>query len=217
MTIVMVIPFVIKCFIPFYRRINATSAYEYLEKRFNYTTRFLGAVLYILLQLGRMGIVLLLPSIALSVVTGIDVVTGIVIMSVVSIFYTVLGGIEAVIWIEVVQVFILLGGAILTLVPIPFLLEGDWQTHYQTFKNYDKLTVFDFNFDWQSSTLWVVLIGGFSLNLIQYGADQTVVQRYLTTKDQKSAEYSLRLGAWLTVPSTIIFFSIGTQLYLYYQ
>jgi len=106
---------------------------------------------------------------------------------------------------------------ILTLVLIPFLLEGDWQTHYQTFKNYDELTVFDFNFDWQSSTLWVVLIGGFSLNLIRYVADQTVVQRYLTTKDQKSAEYSLRLGAWLTVPSTIIFFSIGTQLYLYYQ
>lgn len=217
MTIVMVMPFVIKYFIPFYRRINATSAYEYLEKRFNYTTRFLGAVLYILLQLGRMGIVLLLPSIALSVVTGIDVVTGIVIMSVVSIFYTVLGGIEAVIWTEVVQVIILLGGAILTLVLIPFLLEGDWQTHYQTLKNYDKLTVFDFSFDWQSSTFWVVLIGGFSLNLIQYGADQTVVQRYLTTKDQKTAEDSLRLGAWLTVPSTIIFFSIGTLLYLYYQ
>lgn len=217
MTIVMVMPFVIKYFIPFYRRINATSAYEYLEKRFNYTTRFLGAVLYILLQLGRMGIVLLLPSIALSVVTGIDMVTGIVIMSVVSIFYTVLGGIEAVIWTEVVQVIILLGGAILTLCLIPFLLEGDWQSHYQTLKNYDKLTVFDFSFDWQSSTFWVVLIGGFSLNLIQYGADQTVVQRYLTTKDQKTAEDSLRLGAWLTVPSTIIFFSIGTLLFLYYQ
>lgn len=217
MTIVMVMPFVIKYFIPFYRRINATSAYEYLEKRFNYTTRFLGAVLYILLQLGRMGIVLLLPSIALSVVTGIDVVTGIVIMSVVSIFYTVLGGIEAVIWTEVVQVIILLGGAILTLGLIPLLLEGDWQSHYQTLKNYDKLTVFDFSFDWQSSTFWVVLIGGFSLNLIQYGADQTVVQRYLTTKDQKTAEDSLRLGAWLTVPSTIIFFAIGSLLYLYYQ
>ncbi len=217
MTIVMVMPFVIKYFIPFYRRINATSAYEYLEKRFNYTTRFLGAVLYILLQLGRMGIVLLLPSIALSVVTGIDVVTGIVIMSVVSIFYTVLGGIEAVIWTEVVQVIILLGGAILTLILIPFLLEGDWQSHYQTLENYDKLTVFDFSFDWQSSTFWVVLIGGFSLNLIQYGADQTVVQRYLTTKDQKTAEDSLRLGAWLTVPSTIIFFAIGSLLYLYYQ
>ena len=217
MTIVMVMPFVIRYFIPFYRRIDATSAYEYLEKRFNYLTRFLGAVLYILLQLGRMGIVLLLPSIALSVVTGIDVVTGIVIMSVVSIFYTVLGGIEAVIWTEVVQVVILLGGAILTLVLIPFLLEGDWATHYQTLKDYDKLTVFDFSFDWQSSTFWVVLVGGFSLNLIQYGADQTVVQRYLTTKDQKAAEDSLRLGAWLTVPSTIIFFSIGTLLYLYYQ
>lgn len=217
MTIVMVMPFVIRYFIPFYRRLNATSAYEYLEKRFNYSTRFLGAVLYILLQLGRMGIVLLLPSIALSVVTGIDVMTGILIMGVVSVFYTVLGGIEAVIWTEVVQVIILLGGALLSLALIPFLLEGDWHTHLNTLNHYDKLKVFNFDFDWSSSTFWVVLIGGFSLNLIQYGCDQTVVQRYLTTKDQKTAENSLRLGAWMTVPSTLIFFSIGTLLYLFYQ
>jgi len=217
MTIVMAMPFVIRYFIPFYRRLNATSAYEYLEKRFNYSTRFLGAVLYILLQLGRMGIVLLLPSIALSVVTGIDVMTGILIMGVVSVFYTVLGGIEAVIWTEVVQVVILLGGALLSLGLIPFLLEGDWHTHLTTLSHYGKLKVFDFRFDWSSSTFWVVLIGGFSLNLIQYGCDQTVVQRYLTTKDQKTAENSLRLGAWMTVPSTIIFFSIGTLLYLFYQ
>lgn len=217
MTIVMAMPFVIRYFIPFYRRLNATSAYEYLEKRFNYSTRFLGAVLYILLQLGRIGIVLLLPSIALSVVTGIDVMTGILIMGVVSVFYTVLGGIEAVIWTEVVQVIILLGGALLSLGLIPFLLEGDWNTHLNTLSHYEKLKVFDFRFDWSSSTFWVVLIGGFSLNLIQYGCDQTVVQRYLTTKDQKTAENSLRLGAWMTVPSTIIFFSIGTLLYLFYQ
>ncbi|MFN8353273.1 MAG: sodium/solute symporter [Spirosomataceae bacterium] len=217
MTIVMVMPFVIRYFIPFYRKLNATSAYEYLEKRFNYSTRFLGAVLYILLQLGRMGIVLLLPSIALSVVTGIDVITGILIMGIVSIFYTVLGGIEAVIWTEVVQVIILLGGALLSLGLIPFLLEGDWNTHFQTLEHYDKLKIFDFSFDWSSSTFWVVVIGGFSLNIVQYGCDQTVVQRYLTTKDQRTAENSLRLGAWMTVPSTMIFFSIGTLLYLFYQ
>ena len=217
MTIVMVMPFVIRYFIPFYRRLNATSAYEYLEKRFNYPTRFLGAVLYILLQLGRMGIVLLLPSIALSVVTGIDVRTGIIIMGVVSIFYTVLGGIEAVIWTEVVQVIILLGGALLSLMLLPLALKGDWHTHWQTLVHYDKLTVFDFRFDWTASTFWVVLIGGFSLNIIQYGCDQTVVQRYLTTPDQRTAENSLRLGAWMTVPSTLIFFSIGTLLYLFYQ
>jgi cyclically-permuted mutarotase family protein len=217
MTIVMAMPFVIRYFIPFYRRLNATSAYEYLEKRFNYPTRFLGAILYILLQLGRMGIVLLLPGIALSVVTGIEVTTAILIMGSVSVFYTVLGGIEAVIWTEVVQVVILLGGALLSLALIPFLLEGDWHTHFHTLTHYEKLKVFDFRFDWSSSTFWVVLIGGFSLNLIQYGCDQTVVQRYLTTKDQKSAENSLRLGAWMTVPSTIIFFSIGTLLYLFYQ
>ena len=217
MTIVMVMPFVIRYFIPFYRKLNVTSAYEYLEKRFDYPTRFMGAVLYLLLQLGRMGIVLLLPSIALSVVTGMDVKTGILIMGVVSIFYTVLGGIEAVIWTEVVQVIILLGGALLSLVLLSFALDGNWSEHLQNLSEHNKLKVFDFRPDFSTSTFWVVIIGGFSLNIIQYGCDQTVVQRYLTTQDQRTAENSLRLGAWLTIPSTLIFFSIGTLLYLFYR
>ena len=215
MTIIMVMPLVIRFFIPFYRKLNVTSAYEYLEKRFSYPSRLLASLLFILLQLGRMGIVLLLPSIALSVVTGIPVATSILIMGGVSIFYTVLGGVEAVIWTEVVQVIILLGGALLSLILLPLHLN----THnvWQNLAANGKLKLIDLHFDLSSPTLWVVLIGGLALNLTVYGTDQTVVQRYLTTKDEKTAANSLRLGAWLTLPSTILFFSLGTLLYLFYQ
>nr|WP_240155179.1 sodium:solute symporter [Chitinophaga sp. Cy-1792] len=217
MTIIMVMPFVVRYFIPFYRKLGVTSSYEYLEKRFSYPVRAIAAMMYILLQLGRMGIVILLPSIALSVVTGIDVRTSIIVMGVVSLFYTVLGGIEAVIWTEVVQVIILLTGAILALVLIPLYLNHTVSQSMDILHQYNKLKVFDLHFSFTSSTFWVVVIGGFALNLIQYGCDQTVVQRYLTTTDEKEAVKSLRLGAWLTLPSTIIFFAIGTLLFLFYR
>ena len=217
MTIIMVMPLVIRFFIPFYRKLNVTSAYEYLEKRFNYASRCLASLLFILLQLGRMGIVLLLPSIALAVVTGIPVTTCILIMGIVSLFYTVLGGVEAVIWTEVVQVIILLGGALLSLVLLPMRMSAGSGEAWASVTANAKLKLLDFHFDLSSPTLWVVLIGGLALNLTVYGTDQTVVQRYLTTKDEKTAANSLRLGAWLTLPSTIIFFALGTLLYLFYQ
>jgi SSS family solute:Na+ symporter len=216
MTIVMVMPFVIKYFIPFYRRLNVTSAYEYLSNRFNETTRMIASSLYIFLQLGRMGIVVLLPSIALTLVTGIDVNICILIIGSLSIFFTVKGGIEAVIWVEVIQVMILALGAIICIIFIPFQLN-DWQGGIDALTRYEKLKVFDFRMDFTEPTFWVVIVGGLAIQLLTYGTDQTTVQRYLTTKTEKESINSLKIGAWLTVPSTIIFFTIGTLLFLLFR
>ena len=215
MTIIMVAPFIIRYFLPFYRRFNLTTAYEYLELRFNLTTRLIGSIMYTLLQLGRLGIVLLLPSLALAVVTGIDVKVCILTMGLLSIFYTVLGGIEAVIWTDVIQVIVLLGGALLSLLLLVVNMDGP--TIHATIQEFGKTRIFDFDFSLTEPTLWVVLIGGFASNLIQYGSDQTVVQRYLTTKDEKSAARGILTGAWLALPSTLIFFSLGTLLFIYYK
>jgi len=215
MTIIMIAPFIIRYFLPFYRRFNLTTAYQYLELRFNLLTRLIGSSMYIFLQLGRLGIVLLLPSFALSVVTGISVDTCILTMGVLSILYTVLGGIEAVIWTDVLQVFVLLGGALLSLIILFFNLNTqDIITHIG---DYDKMKIFDTTLDFSSATLWVVLLGGFASNLIQYGSDQTVVQRYLTTKDEKSAAKGIWIGAWMTIPSTLIFFTLGSLLFVFYK
>lgn len=215
MTIIMVMPFIIRFFLPFYRRFNLTTAYEYLELRFNLITRLIGSSMYIVLQLGRLGIVLLLPSLALSVVTGMDVYYCILSMGILSILYTVLGGIEAVIWTDVIQVFVLLGGALLSLGLLYFNLDND--TILTHIGDFNKLRVFDFTLSFSNPTLWVVLLGGFASNIIQYGSDQTVIQRYLTTKDEASAAKSIRTGAWMALPSTLIFFALGTLLFVYYK
>ena len=85
-------------YVPFYRRLNLTTAYDYLEQRFNISTRLICSVSYILYQVGRMGIVILLPSIAINVVTGINIFLCIGLMGILSLVYTIMGGIEAVIW-----------------------------------------------------------------------------------------------------------------------
>lgn len=216
MSIVMVMPFVARYFVPFYRRLNVTSAYEYLSQRFNYTARLIASSLYILLQLGRMAIVVLLPSIALTLVTGIHVNLCILLIGTISIFFTVKGGIEAVIWVEVIQVLILATGALLCLVFLPFQLH-DWTDQVATLKAHDKLKIFDFRFSLSEPTFWVVLIGGLAIQFLTYGTDQTTVQRYLTTSSERESVRSLQIGAWLTVPSTLVFFSIGTLLFLFFR
>ncbi|SFG39627.1 sodium:solute symporter family transporter [Pontibacter chinhatensis] len=217
MTIILVIPVITTYFIPFYRKLQITSAYEYLEKRFNYVARALASLLYIMLQLGRLAIVLLLPSLALTLVTGINVNLCILLMGIITIFYTMKGGIEAVVWTDVAQVVILLGGALVCLVMIPFQLEADADTIWQTIQQNEKLNILDLTFSLNEPTLWVVILGGLAINVISYGTDQSVVQKYLTTKNEAESKKSMRLGAWMALPSAIIFFSIGTMLYLFFR
>lgn len=217
MTIILIIPMITHYFIPFYRRLQITSAYEYLEKRFDYTIRALASLLYVLLQLGRLAIVLLLPSLALTLVTGINVNLCILLMGLITIFYTMKGGIEAVVWTDVAQVVVLLGGALLCLVMIPLQVPHTLAEQWQLLQNNGKLQLLNTAFNFTEPTIWVVLIGGFAINVITYGADQSVVQKYLTTKDEAASRKSLQLGAWMALPSALIFFSIGSLLYLFYQ
>ncbi|MEM9830518.1 MAG: sodium/solute symporter [Bacteroidota bacterium] len=217
MTVVMVAPLIVYGFLPFYRRLNITTAYEYLEKRFNLTTRLAGSLMFIIFQLGRIGVVLFLPSIALSVVTGFDVRACILVMGGLSIFYTVLGGIEAVIWTDVIQVIVLLGGALACLALMSFQVEGGLEGMIAIAASEQKFNMLDFSFTISSPSFWVVVLGGLGANLISYGSDQTVVQRYLTTKSEKSAAQSIWTGALLTLPSTVLFFGIGTALFVFYR
>lgn len=217
MTIIMVMPFVANYFIPFYRKLNITTAYEILENRFNYLTRAIASLLFILLQLGRLGIVLLLPALALAIVTGIPVHWSILLMGIITILYTILGGIKAVIWTDVVQVIILLGGALLCAGVMLFNLKMNPIELVQSASQLNKLEILNFSFSLENPTFWVVIIGGLAINIISYGTDQTVVQRYLTTKNITTAKKSLQLGAWMVLPSSLVFFSIGTLLFFYFS
>ncbi|MGB2823209.1 MAG: sodium/solute symporter, partial [Phycisphaerae bacterium] len=214
--ILVVAPFIIAVILPFFRRLDVTTAYEYLEKRFNVAARLIGSVMFVLFQFGRIGIVLFLPSIALSVVTGIDVRACILVMGALSIAYTVLGGIEAVIWTDVLQVIVLLGGAVFCLVLILVDLPGGAAGLIDLAAGAGKLKAFDFRFDFTTETFWVVVLGGLAAGFISYGSDQAVIQRYLTTKDEKAAARSIWTNGILCIPASVLFFGVGTALYAYY-
>lgn len=211
-----IVPIIVKYYLPFFRRLNITTAYQYLELRFNIKVRFLGSITFILLQLARMGVVVYLPSIAISSVTGLDIFYCIFIMGVFSTVYTVLGGIEAVIWTDVVQVIVLLGGALASLVIALYQIEGGLGTVIEIGVANDKFRMIDWSWDHTQLVFWVALIGFFFLNLISYSSDQVVIQRYLTVKNEKEAAKSLWINGLITLPGIFLFFGLGTVLYVYY-
>lgn len=215
--ILLVAPIIVFVFIPFYRKLNITTAYEYLEIRFNALIRVVCSLAFILFQVGRMGVVLFLPSIALNVVTGLDIFLCIGIMGICSILYTMIGGIEAVVWTDAIQVIILLGGAIFAVIYISCSLPGGF---VETFDIAMADNKFDFgatDFDLKDTTMWTVIIAACFTHLTTYGTDQSMVQRYLTTSSMREAKKSVWTNALLTIPATIIFFFIGTALYAYYK
>ncbi len=217
MTIVMIAVPVVFCYLPYFRRVKMTSAYEYLESRFNLPVRMYASVSFVLYQLGRMAIVLFLPAIALSTVTGISVYTCILVMGVLSTLYTVMGGMKAVIWTDVVQVFVLYGGALLSLVILLTTLDGGLSGMVSEGLEYDKFHMFNWTWDWTTTAVWVVVVGNLFMNLVPYTSDQAVVQRYFTTKDEKTAARSIWTNAILIIPSTLTLFLLGTGLWAFYR
>lgn len=217
MSIFLVAPLIILLFIPFFRKLNITTAYEYLEKRFSLTIRLLGSISFILFQVGRMGIILLLPSLALNVVTGMNVFLCISLMGIISLIYTLMGGIEAVIWTDVIQVAVLLSGAIVALLLIITQVDGGISGIYEMATESHKFNLFDLRFTLREPTVWVMIIGGLFTNITTYGTDQTMVQRYMTTQSERESRRSIWTNAWMTIPATILFFSIGTALYVFYR
>lgn len=215
--ILLVTPIIVFVFIPFYRKLNITTAYEYLEIRFNALIRVVCSLAFILFQVGRMGVVLFLPSIALNVVTGLDIFLCIGIMGVCSILYTMIGGIEAVVWTDAIQVIILLGGAIFAVIYISCSLPGGFVETFDIAMSDNKFDFGTTNFDLKDTTMWTVIIAACFTHLTTYGTDQSMVQRYLTTSSMKEAKKSVWTNALLTIPATIIFFFIGTALYAYYK
>ena len=134
-----------------------TTAYEYLEKRFNLAVRMFGSTAFTIFQLGRMGIVLLLPALALSAVTGIDLRISILVMGVLCTFYTVLGGIEAVIWTDVLQVAVLLGGAWMSFFLICSSVDGGFVGMVQTAYADGKYHLVDWGWDITQKVFFVIL------------------------------------------------------------
>ncbi len=203
--------------VPLIRRLNITSTYEYLEMRFHPAVRLMGSILNVTYQLGaRMSVVLFLPALALSAVTGVDVVPSILIMGLIATVYTVLGGIKAVIWTDVIQVIVLFGGALLCLGIIVFSIDGGLPAIVDIVTADNKTRVFDWSFDLTIPSVWLFLILA-SMDTITWPRDQVMVQRVLSTKNDKEAGFSVWTLAAIVAPGSIMFFSLGTALYAFYK
>ncbi len=211
-------PLIVAVYLPFYRRLNVTSAYEYLERRFNVATRLLASALFILFQLGRVAIVLYLPSLALAAVSNLEVNTCILVMGVLCITYTVLGGIEAVVWTDAAQAVLLLGGAVWALVTILARVDGGLGAILSTAAAHGKFfESVPWRLDYTIGAAWIIIIGSIFTNLFPYTASQDVVQRYVTTADEKGAARAIWLNALFAPLAQAVFFAIGTALFVFYS
>ena len=216
MTWFAIVPVVTCFYIPLFRRLNVTTAYEYLEVRFGYSMRVFASVMFMLIQVTRAAVVLYLPALALSAVTGVDKIWCILAMGAVSTVYTLLGGIQTVIWTDVVQAVTLLGGVILSLI-IVLINVGGLDVLWQTAWADGKLDLVSPRQDLAGSALWVVLIGGFFARLAALTSDQNVVQRYQSTPSNRDASRALWTDAMISIPWAILIFTLGTALYVFYK
>lgn len=205
--------------LPFYRRIDATSAYEYLERRFNRTVRWFGSLSFSLFHLFRMAVVMSLTGLALAVATPLSPAQSVLIIGGLSLVYCTMGGIEAVVWTDTIQTVVLGGGAIFALVALLAGVDGGLSGFWQTAASQDKVNLANLRGRASGGEIvwWVFVLGGIGQNFSSYTADQAVVQRYMTTATPRLAARSIWTNAILSVPATLIFFTIGTALFAFYR
>lgn len=215
--IALIAPLVIRFYLPRFRQMGSISAYQYLEERFNRTVRWFASGLFCVFMVSRIAIVLYLPAIALNVVTGLNVHTCILTTGLITLTYSTAGGMKAVIWGDVIQGFILTGGAVFSLIWLLLSTDGGVSGFFQTAMAAQKFRMLDLSFDVTAPVFWTVLLGGCVCHFITYTSDQTVIQRYLSTTSQKEAEHSIWLNALVSIPITFVFFLIGTGLFTYYS
>ncbi len=210
-------PIVICVFIPVYARLDLETAYEYLEKRFHVSVRILASGLFVLLRIGWMASATYAASVVVSSVSGVSQTTVIVVLGIVSIGYTMIGGLRAVMWTDVVQFFIFATTILVTLALI--LIQGELtpsETFHTYFDGREGLVV-DFDL---SMTLpygsWAILIGIFLEGLSAFGVDQVAVQRYLSARSERVSQIgaAINLAAmWIVIPGLLM---IGVGLYGYF-
>jgi SSS family solute:Na+ symporter len=209
--------------IPFLMRFRYTSAYEYLGDRFGPAPRWLGVGLFAALALLWMGFIVLASSRALVAVTGMDLRLVIATVGIISTIYTVLGGLRAVIWTDVVQVFMMLGGALAPLIFVVYHTgsgPGDWLAaahDYQAATNPGGVGTKWFSFDpFERSTMITVALSMCIWHICTHTANQMTVQRYLSTKDLRAARRSFVTGSLFGVAINLLLATVGIALLYYY-
>lgn len=204
-------------FIPFFRRGLKTTAYEYLESRYGTGIRIYAALYSLLGQLLRLAIILYLVVLPLSEMLDISESTAILAFGVITCFYTVFGGIEAVVWTDVVQTVILLGGGLLCVAAVAFQLPGGLPQILEIGMEYDKFSLGPLDFSFSERTFWVMSLIGFIGFISEFSSNQNVVQRYIAAPTLREARKAMLICIVMSLPTWIFFFFIGSCLFAYYK
>lgn len=202
---------------PLYRKMIRLSAYEYFEKRFGFGARLYSSLAFFLAHFSKMGTVFYLVALAFSKMTGFNTLEMIWILGVIIIFITFIGGIEAVVWMDVMQGFILIIGGVITLTLIIAATDGGLSAIWKTASAHGRTGFGPYDFDFVNLTFWVMTLNGIFYAIQKYGTDQTIVQRYLTARSDKQAIKASLMGVLMSVPVWGLFMFIGTALFAYYQ
>jgi solute:Na+ symporter, SSS family len=217
LTVVPVLLITASVVIPFFRHVVRMSAYEYFGRRFGYPARVYSSVAYALGHFSKMGFVFYLLALTATSMTGWPTDRLIIAAGAITIGYTLMGGIEAVIWADVIQGFVLWFGIAICLGYLLFLPPGGPAAMFHTVAASHKITLGSLAPDLTKPTILTLGLYGFFYYLQRYVADQTVIQRYLVAKSDRDAVRGILLGSLLCIPVWILFMLIGTLCWAFYK
>lgn len=203
--------------VPFLHGAKVYTAYEYLERRFDPKTRSLTSFLFLLSRGMSCGTIIAAPSVVLSAIFGWDLAWCVALIGIPTVIYTVLGGVQAVAWADVKQMFVIVGAltaiVIVLVIRMPIPMDDAFRIAGAT----GKMQVFDFSFDLTKTyTFWSGILGGTFLMLSYFGTDQSQVQRYLAARSVSEARSSLLMSAYWKIPLQAMILLIGVMVFLFY-
>ncbi len=215
------IPFTIRFFLPIYSKLGIDTAYHYLELRFESKgLRVLGAVMFIIYQIGRMSIIMYLPCMVLANLTGINVNLLIIIMGVIAIIYSYTGGLKSVLWTDFIQGSVLLVGVTIALLFLIAHTDGGFGALFDAFRNDGKFLAPDqpvFSPNLLKDSVFLLIVGAGFNTMGSYVSSQDIVQRFTTTTDTKKLNKMMLTNGALSIFIATVFYLIGTGLYVFYQ
>lgn len=209
---------IVALFIPLYFKGALFTVYQVLDQRFGGRVKRTAASLFLITRSIADGIRLFLTAIVLVALTGWADPVSILIIGVVTIAYTYLGGMAAVIWTDAIQLVVYLVGAVAAAFILLGQIPGGWSEVVSVGNEFNKFTLFDFTFDLtRSYTFWAGVIGGAFLTTATHGTDQLMVQRYLSARSARQATAALLTSGLVILAQFALFLLIGVMLFVYYQ
>ncbi|MDO8793265.1 MAG: hypothetical protein Q7J25_01440 [Vicinamibacterales bacterium] len=205
--------------VPFFHKARVFTAYEYLERRFDLKTRAFTSLLFLLSRSMSLGVVISAPAIVLSTVLGVSVTSTVLLTAVPTIVYTMFGGVQAVTWTDVKQMYLIVGGLIAAVVVLVMGLPEDVgiADALHIAGSAGRLQTFDFSFDLTNQyTFWSGTIAALFLFCSYFGTDQSQVQRYLTARSVGEARSSLLMSAYWKIPLQALVLLVGVGLFAFY-